>query len=180
MTLPYDIDCNVLCQDGTILAYTIQKGFIPGLRRFAPLVGIEFVENQQTLDVITRLVSNLRWSGVAHVDLRYDNQDKQVKLIEVNPRYWDSLLGSLFVGINFPYLACLSGLGVSFSRPDYQLKRYVPLNVSIKQWVKRYLGKSKADFAFREISWKYDVADPLPGVMNLLKKGLQTLNRNTQ
>ena len=176
----YDIDCSFLCHDGTILAYTIQKGFIPGLRRFAPPVGIEFVKNQQTLDVVTGLVSHLRWSGVAHVDLRYDEQDKQVKLIEVNPRYWDSLLGSLFVGINFPYLACLSGLGVSFSRPDYQLKRYVPLKVALKQWVKRYLGKSKAGFAFREISWKYDLADPLPGVMNILKKGLQALNRNTQ
>lgn len=176
----YDIGCSFLSQDGTILAYTIQKCFIPGSRRFSPKVGLEFVKDQQTLDVITGLVSKLRWSGVANVDLRYDEQDKQVKLIEVNPRYWENLLGSLFVGINFPYLACLSGQGMSFPRPDYQLRHYVPLKVALKQWLKRYLGKSKVDFTFREISWKYDIADPFPGVMNLLKKVLQTLNRNTQ
>ena len=174
----YDIDCSVLCKDGKILAYTIQKGFIPGSWRFAPPAGIEFVKDPQTFDVITRLVSDLNWSGVAHADLRYDEQDKQVKVIEVNPRYWDSLLGSLFVGVNFPYLACLSGLSISFPRPDYQLKRYVPLNVSVRQLVKRCFGKSKVAVTFKETGWKYDLADPLPFVTNLLRKGLHALHQS--
>src|SRR3712207_9519956 len=48
----------------------------------------------------------------------------QVGVLEFNPRYWASLMGSLSVGVNFPYLHCLAGVGVPFSRPAYSKKRY--------------------------------------------------------
>lgn len=38
----YDVDCSVLCQEGKILAYTIQKGFMEGAKRFGPPAGIGF------------------------------------------------------------------------------------------------------------------------------------------
>ncbi|MFQ5436991.1 MAG: ATP-grasp domain-containing protein, partial [Anaerolineae bacterium] len=66
----YDIDCNVLCQDGKILAHTIQKGFIFRGRQFAPPAGIEFVQNEQIFEIVNRWVSATRWTGVAHLDLR--------------------------------------------------------------------------------------------------------------
>lgn len=171
----HDIDCSVLCRDGKILAYTIQKGFIPGLQRFAPPVGIEFANDWQTFDVVHRLMSTLEWSGIAHIDLRYDDQDKQVKVLEVNARYWTTLLGSLVVGVNFPYLACLDGLGVSFPRPSYHLKRFIRGNSAI---IRGYLCKSKVNFTFKETSWRYVLADPLPEVISLIRKGWRTLSQS--
>ena len=44
----------------------------------------------------------LKWSGIVNIDFIYDENDKQAKILEVNPRYWQSLLGSLFAGVNFP------------------------------------------------------------------------------
>ena len=166
----HDIDCSVLCQDGKILAYTIQKGFIPGSQRFASPVGIEFLRDEQTLDVVTRLISTLNWSGIAHIDLRYDELDKQVKVLEINARYWATLLGSLVVGVNFPSLACMAALGVSFPVPAYHLKRFIGNGAAIKHGARRYIHNGKVDFSFQETNWRYVLTDPFPELFNLVRK----------
>src|SRR2546428_697479 len=56
----------------------------------------------------------LKWSGIVNIDFIYDENDKQAKILEVNPRYWQSLLGSLFAGVNFPYLVSVSKLVPAF------------------------------------------------------------------
>ena len=61
----------------------------------------------------------LKFCGVALIDLRNNNQDDHIKVLEINPRYWGSLIGALSTGVNFLYFACLSGLGIPFDRPDY-------------------------------------------------------------
>ena len=167
--------CSVLCRDGKILAYTIQKGFIPGLQRFAPPAGIEFVKDDQTFAVVSRLISSLKWSGVANIDLKYDEKNRQVNVLEVNGRYWATILGSLVAGVNFPYLACLAGLGISFSRPDYRLNRFIRGNAAI---IRGYLCKSKVNFTFKETSWRYALTDSLPEVISLTRKGWRTLSQS--
>ncbi len=157
----YDIDCSFLAQDGNILAHTIQKCFIPRPKRFAPPAGIRFIKHAQTLSIITQLAAALRWTGVAHVDMLYDEQDSQVKLIEFNPRFWGSLLGSLDMGVNFPHLACLAGLGIDFPPPDYDLAQFVALDGAMRPVAKKLLGRGDVEFAFRETDLKYMLADPL-------------------
>jgi len=98
----YDLSCSVLCRNGEILAYTIQRGVIPGRERFQPPAGIEFVHQEQVIKNVKRLMQALKWSGIVNIDFIYDENDKQAKILEVNPRYWQSLLGSLFAGVNFP------------------------------------------------------------------------------
>jgi predicted ATP-grasp superfamily ATP-dependent carboligase len=61
----------------------------------------------------------LKFCGVALIDLRNNNQDDHIKVLEINPRYWGSLIGALSAGVNFLYFACLSGLGIPFDHPDY-------------------------------------------------------------
>ena len=112
----HDIRCGVLCRDGRILAFTIHESVLVRAGKFGPPAGIRFIDSNQTLDVVRELISSLNWSGIASVDLRYDIQDDQVKVLEINPRYWGSLLGALSAGVNFPYFACLSGLGIPFDK----------------------------------------------------------------
>ncbi|MCP5097710.1 MAG: ATP-grasp domain-containing protein [Chloroflexi bacterium] len=157
----YDIDCNVLCQDGKILAHTIQKGFIFRARRFAPPAGIQFVRDEQIFDVVSRWAAATQWSGVAHLDLRYDKHDRQTKIIEVNARYWGSLLGSLVAGVNFPYLACLAGLGIPFAKPNYELKNFVSGNAAIKRGWQQLAGRVEKNLTFSETSWRYAIDDPI-------------------
>lgn len=166
----YDVDCSVLCESGKILAYTVQKGFISGYQCFAAPTGIEFIEDDQVVNVVSRLASAAKWSGIAHVDLRYDSREKEIKLVEVNARYWGSLLGSLVVGVNFPKLACLAALKVSFPIPRYRLGRYIAPWAAIKQSLLRLLQKSESGFAVGETGLPYSFADPVAEMIKLFRQ----------
>jgi predicted ATP-grasp superfamily ATP-dependent carboligase len=161
----YDVDCSVLCEEGKILAYTIQKGFIEGYHPFGPPAGIEFLADRATYDVVRLLMDRLHWSGIAHIDLRYDEHDKQVKVIEINPRYWGTLLGSLIAGVNFPYLACLAGLRVEVPNTEYQFKRFVAGTAAFKMLSQRFLKGHKAEFDFDSSSIGFILKDPLPEIL---------------
>jgi predicted ATP-grasp superfamily ATP-dependent carboligase len=161
----YDIDCSVLCEEGKILAYTIQKGFIEGYHPFGPPAGIDFLDDRATYDVVRLMVDRLHWSGIAHIDLRYDEHDKQVKVIEINPRYWGTLLGSLIAGVNFPYLACLAGLRAEVPKTEYQFKRFVAGMAAVKMLSQRFLKGNKAELNFDCSSIGFILKDPLPEIL---------------
>ena len=157
----HDIRCGVLCRDGSILAYTIHQGVLERKRRFGPPAGIRFIKSEGVFDVLVELVSKLNWTGIASVDLRYDIKEDRVKVLEINPRYWGSLLGALSAGVNFPYLASLSGLQIPFEQPDYEENVYLTGKATIEQSVKRIFGQSDVKFSVRDSSWNYGLADPV-------------------
>jgi predicted ATP-grasp superfamily ATP-dependent carboligase len=165
-----DMGLSVLCRDGEILAFTIQRGIISAAHRFGPLMAMQFISQEDVLDIGQRLVSALHWSGVAHIDFRQDSRDGRAKIIEMNARYWGSLLGSLVAGVNFPYLACLAAQGISFARPRYQCSKYAYTTTIIKEGLLSLLGKnSLSGFAFRETGLRFFLADPLPELVKKLQ-----------
>ncbi|CAH8285586.1 ATP-grasp domain-containing protein [Mariniflexile fucanivorans] len=132
----YDIDCSVLCENGEILAFTIQKATMKDISDFMPPLGVEFLYNKEVYAIIEELMISLNWSGVAHVDMRYDANDNSYKIIEINPRFWLSLDASLMAGVNFTHFYCLASKGVEFEVPKYKNIRYlnlVGLNKAIKK-----------------------------------------------
>lgn len=165
----YDIDCSVLCVEGEIEAYTIQRTRIAGARRFGPAAGIEFVNDQGPLEVVRPVLRALRWNGIMHIDLRYDSRSRDYKLIEMNPRYWGSLLGSLAAGINFPVLACQIAQGI---RPEPVRQRcgfYLSLGGMARETARRVLGRRAARFSMRETALRYVWSDPLPQFERLFR-----------
>jgi predicted ATP-grasp superfamily ATP-dependent carboligase len=166
----FDIDCSVLCVEGSILAYTVQRGFIGSSQPFAPPVGIEFVQEDRTLDVVEQLMRKLRWTGVAHVDLRYDIQEDVPKVIEVNARYWRSLLGSLVAGVNFPNLACRTALGETFPVPEYRHSRFISKPLPALRYLMHPKGMSGvASVSFAETNFAYMFRDPLPDLVREIR-----------
>ncbi len=164
----YDIDCSCLCQDGKILAYTIQRGILSGKNRFAAAVGIEFLQDDRVLKVTEKLMKRLNWSGVAHMDLRYDRQADEIKVIEINARYWGSLLGSLNAGVNFPELAIRTARGESFPVPSYTHNRYFMGRSPMKKlWTSRF-GPSEERVHLRDTSLFFTLRDPMPAVAEFL------------
>jgi predicted ATP-grasp superfamily ATP-dependent carboligase len=160
-----DLGLSVLCENGSILAYTIQQGL--KAQYLGRLKAMQFVRRDDVLEIGQKLLSALNWSGVAHIDFRHDARDGKAKMLEVNGRYWGSLLGSLVAGVNFPHLACLTALGISFVMPTYQLKKYIQTGTAAKDFIGRLLGKSElGGFSFSETGWKFFVADPMPQVVN--------------
>lgn len=166
----HDVDCSVLCREGEILAYTIQQGFLPGPNRFAPARGIKFIEDPQTFQVVEKFVQVLRWSGVVHIDLRMDRRDGRVWLLEVNARYWATLLGSLNVGVNFPYLACLAGLGRNFPRPSYKTGCFLSAGAAFRQRIPGWKTKGNQWVAFKDTELWYILSDPLAEIAKYIKR----------
>lgn len=163
-----DITCSVLCKNGEILAYTIQRGIIPGKKRFAPAAGIEFIYQEQVFKDIQNLIRTINWSGIACFDLRYNEEKKQPEILEMNPRYWGSLVGSLVAGINFPYLACLTGMNVDFPKPDYRFIRYSRVGINLSEnplvglFVKKSIKKENRIYKYSTTGLPFLLRDPLP------------------
>lgn len=158
----YDIDCSLFCKEGKILAHTLQKGFILQDLLYSP--GIELLHNNEFLDQIEQIVSKLNWSGICHLDFRYDERENTYKLIDFNARYWTTLLGSLVAGINFPYLAYQSARGETFPDPEYEDTHFVLTRSAIKEMFK---FNKEHSYSFRQTGLYYALQDPLPEIFKV-------------
>jgi predicted ATP-grasp superfamily ATP-dependent carboligase len=159
-----DIDCSVLCKDGQILAYTIQRALYSDTNgSFLAPDAIEFLHHSDVLNVATKLTSVLKWNGIAHIDMRKQAADGQVAIIEINPRFWGSMEGSLHAGVNFAQLALQAGLGETFPLPEYRDVRYSSALSSIK----RILKNKPAVHLLYETNLRYYLRDPLPVLARL-------------
>lgn len=98
-----DIDRSILCREGRVLASTVQEALAhPG--RFKPGSVLRFRRDAGAEAIVDQVAQALGWNGIAHVDLRRDGTDGSTRLIELNPRYWSTLMASLAAGVNFPLL----------------------------------------------------------------------------
>jgi predicted ATP-grasp superfamily ATP-dependent carboligase len=167
----FDIDCSVLAKKGEILAYTVQKWWFPPTSPFGPPAGIQFVDHDGALNVARKLCSLLAWDGVMHIDMRWDNRDSTVKVLEINPRYWSSLPGSVSVGVNFPYLHCLLAKGEGFALPHYRTEGFlVQRRVALKCMAQNVLrSRLKGHVRFNQTSLKHTIEDPVPDIVNVFK-----------
>lgn len=174
-----DIDCSVLCEHGRVLAYTIQRGFTRA-DSFQPPGGIEFVDDPRVLSIVSNLMAVLEWNGIAHVDLRDEEGSSQVKVLEVNPRFWGSVLGSLHAGVNFPYLACLAGMDQPFLAPKFHSCRYVAGATAVRQWMRGQFGAKRVGFRFSDTVFRYVMTDPWPTLAELFLKATAHLTAAVQ
>lgn len=71
-----------------------------------------------------KLLEELKWSGVAMIEFKRTINDKSLKLMEINPKYWGSLELSFTAGINFPYLNYLAALNREIPHTGYQKNVY--------------------------------------------------------
>lgn len=172
----YDIDCSVLCANGRILAHTIQKSLKYKSDSISWPLGIEFLDNDEILNIVKKVVEKFKWSGVVHIDLRYDEIEQCVKLIEMNPRFWASVAASLFAGVNFPYLSCLLGLKRELPLIKTYQKRVIRTGPAIKMTLKHLLSKQN-DLFFDNTYLELIIKDPLPSIF---KRCYDTYKKYTQ
>lgn len=165
------VGVNILAREGRMLATTMQRGMIPNTTRYAAAGAIRFVKDARFAAIVQELVTTLRWSGFANLDTFYDSEDDQLKILEINARFWGSLRGSSVAGVSFPYLACLAALGVPFPLPDYELVRYFHPKTALREGVLRLLGKNREEhFGLKESGLQYLLADPLAEMMRALRQ----------
>lgn len=158
----FDIDVSVLCENGTILAYTIQKGNIFSTALYSAPIGVEFLYNKELFLMIKKLIEKMNWSGFAHIDLRYDESEGNFKVLEINPRVWGSIEASEKVGVNFPFLYCLSSLGINYDLPEYRFENFVN-NIGLLKVLKSKIKKKTNKYQFpKNTLIENSIRDPLP------------------
>jgi predicted ATP-grasp superfamily ATP-dependent carboligase len=88
----YDINLCIFSSNGRIKSWTINR---------RTDTGILFDNNKDILKIGEKIVKVLNFSGLIHFDLRFNELDGTVSVIECNPRVWGSMLHSTYVGVNF-------------------------------------------------------------------------------
>jgi D-aspartate ligase len=166
----YDIDCSILAKDGKILAHTIQQGYIAGASPFMPQIGLEFVNNPVLFGVVEKLITSLKWDGVAHLDLRYDEEVNEYKIIELNPRFWGSLDASYLMGINFPYLLTLVTLGYNINPITYKYEKYLSLKGLSRTLKKDFYFIINRKFLLRNTQFRFVLFDPIPTAFKYMNR----------
>jgi len=173
------VGVNLLAHRGEMLAMTMQKGIIPNSQKYAAAGAIKFFHEDEFLATVQKLISALGWSGFVNVDTLYDSADRQVKILEINARFWGSLRGSLVAGVNFPYLACLAALDIPFPMPEYQFVRYFHPKTALQEGVLRFLGKNREKPpAFEENGLRYLLVDPVAEVVRAFRQEVLDVRPN--
>lgn len=134
------VDLNLLSRSGKLLAATVQRDLIPNNQTYAPPAAIEFIKEEKYISTIRKFVLAFGWNGYAHIDTICDEND-DLRILEINARFWGSVRGSLAAGVSFPYLACLTALDIPFPFPDYEVVRYFHPNATLQEWGKSFWGK---------------------------------------
>lgn len=165
----YDIDCSVLCEDGEIKAYTIQKGLLFRKNIFAPSIVVQFLYKKKLYDIVEKLMKSLKWSGIAHIDLRYDSKEDEFKVIEVNPRYWETLECSLIVGVNFPLNQSLLHMNYDVTHAQYKKIEVTTLRGFAKRIGKNPLFILRLSYIWEYSTLRYIIEDPVPSILKFCK-----------
>ena len=148
---------NVLAQDGQIFAATVQHAIKPSPEPYRPAIGIEFRDDPAAMNVAEKLIRELGWSGVANIDMRFDARRQIPLVLELNGRYWFSLLGSFNAGVNFPLLACQMCLGELTANRKPKRVRYFAGKESV---LLSLVGGGRFRIRPHETNLRY--LDPLP------------------
>lgn len=58
--------------------------------------------SEKAREYAQKLLENLNWHGVAMVEFKQDERDGELKLMEINGRFWGSLQLAIDAGVDFP------------------------------------------------------------------------------
>ncbi|MHC4436676.1 MAG: ATP-grasp domain-containing protein [Planctomycetota bacterium] len=165
-----DFSLGIICKDGEILAYALQKSLIESDNNFGYQMAMEFVHDERVIEIGKRLVSAMKWDGIAFIDFRLDQRNDTMKLLEMNPRFGRALLGYLLSGVNLPLVWCLSSLDLMYKSPQNVIGRYAHPSFFLHLLKSRLLGKpTPVKMSWRETGLQYLVSDPLPELVNAFR-----------
>ncbi|TQR11852.1 carboxylate--amine ligase [Psychrobacillus lasiicapitis] len=179
----YDV---CLLYDGN---HEIRASFVQReVRHFPIAMGPSTVQESVIYDDLIerskKLLKPLGWSGIVEVEYMMDSRTNVPILLEINPRFWNSLDLSIQSGIDFPYLLYQLAQGEEVSVPThYEIGRrsrwLFPGDVLHFLWNPKRL-KMKPSILSGKKQRLYDdtfsINDPIPGVIWIFSCLLFTLN----
>lgn len=158
-----DITCNVICTNGNLKCYTIQESPVKRGANFSSNDILCYHDDSNVVDVVGAMMKLLNWNGVACIDLRRDEITRKVYVLEINGRFWASVVPSyLKAGVNFPHILLQLSLGESVEIPKMQ----TAFQISLKQYLISLL--KFGPYKFKDTKyWPY-LFDPIARLAQLL------------
>ncbi len=162
-----DLDLSALVEDGKILAFTMQHPVVEN-KKLKYSKKIEFTYDAELLDLCERIFRKLNFSGIAHLDFRYNPADHSYQLVDFNARYWSTITGSLKAGINFPDLACRRALNIKAEHKNYKLICFLSSESLFYILLNSFRPKSKSIQFLINNELYYGIRDPLSMFFNFI------------
>lgn len=174
----YDVCVNVLCREGETIASTVQREIQASSTPFQPTLGIDVTEDPLATALAQKLIRKLGWTGVANIDMRFDAKRKTPLVLEINGRYWGSLLASLNAGVNFPLLSCETSLGTTRSNCEPKTARY--FYGSNRHLLLSLAGGGKYHIRPSETLLRYFIRDPIPFIVQFASARTERARKRLQ
>ena len=176
----YDMDLTILADHGEVVAWTIQR------RRFEES-GVEFIIDDQMLQLGERIVNATGFHGIVDFDLRFETPTNRAYLMEANPRFPGTLRFKLAAGVNFP----LMGLGIASGERN-MIDSFKPVQgachdhgLAPRAYLRSILGQSPPPGAisrFTSTAHRINRCDPYPHaalwIGSLFRRGEKVVNHS--
>jgi len=163
----FKICCYISKKGEFLLVFTLQK-----IRQLPIQFGVgsvvRSVHYPKLVKIGTKFFTGMGYRGVGSAEFKLDEKDNELKLIELNPRYWQQNSLSEKCGMNFPYVDYLEATGQNPSTTsqfrsgikwaniymDFQsfLSYHRQKQLTLKAWVNSMKGvKILSDFAADDV-----------------------------
>lgn len=161
---------GMYCRGGQIIAYTVSKTLMTSSKRpYYSARILEYVHDNSIIETGKQLASSLKWDGIVNVDVIIDSRDGSVKILDFNPRFWQSLLGSLVAGVNFPLLVCLDAIGAKYPDMRQNVTKYIHPATHCKLILSHLIGRRKdISIRWRESGLNFTRSDPFPEIFDTI------------
>ncbi|MDF2558043.1 MAG: D-aspartate ligase [Bacillales bacterium] len=99
----YDV-CLIYNRNNEVKASFVQREVRHFPIEMGPSTVQESVEYQELIERSIQLLQPLKWVGIVEVEFMIDPRTNEPKLMEINPRFWNSLDLAVQSGVDFPHL----------------------------------------------------------------------------
>lgn len=159
-----DITANVLANNGEVLYHTVQETPIKTGTSFVSGDEFEFKSDQNVIALVKKAIKKLNWSGVACFDLRRNSLTGEIFILEINGRFWASLVAAFEKGgINFPALIA-------------QLAFEEKISIPINKYDKQISFFSFIDSLMRRKKYKFKDTKYIPYLKDPIGRFCQIMN----
>ena len=163
--------CSYTSKAGNILAeFTLQK-IRQNPIHFGVGAVVESIGYTKLVEEGRKLFRGISFKGIGSAEFKKDERDGKLKLIEINPRYWQQNYLSTACGINFPYINYTDlmqrpiQIPSGFTKGIKWVNRYMDFDsfckyrkedsLSFRAWRNSLKGKK----VYSDFTWD----DPIPG-----------------
>lgn len=160
------------------------------IRTYPPHTGgsayVQTIHNEPLVKLSVEYLQRLRFKGIVKIDYKWDEKEKEYKMLEINPRYnlWE-LVGT-FAGVNLVAIAYYHQRGEAVT-PKHEYKddvRFIYFKQDLRSYWEGYRKNGEWNFLsfigsylhtkyYRVFDWR----DPVPFGHSLLSFGTRNLRR---